>query len=245
MTSIVGILVLLLAILTLGGCGSLPYGYGDASGGYGYGGSYPQVGMPLPMPMDQGYATGYAAPAGVYAPQPYVYGYAEGATVYAPGAPNASPGIDRREREQAQRIRQGLRDGSLTPQEARRLWAEQRRIHGAEARMNADGRLSPQERGRLNAMQNQANRDIYRARHNGAVQSGAPGPMAQPNHGRPVTQPHLGPMARPQGPAGPMMAQGPRMQAPMQAQMRQMRPSVAQPRPAAAQPRRPARAVQR
>jgi hypothetical protein len=104
-----------------------------------------------------------------------------GAPLSRPGDPSASPWIGQREREQADRIRQGLLDGSLTPQEARRLWAEQRRIRATEAQMRAYGYLNPQERARLTAMQNRGSRAIYRARHNGMVRPGTL--MPPPGHG--------------------------------------------------------------
>lgn len=228
MASVIGLIVLLLATLTLGGCAGLPLGalaslansgaygggYGGAYGG-GYGG-YPQgypsaAAIPVPVPMDPGYAGGYAPQAQpYYAPQPYGYNY-NGATAYAPGQgdPTVSAGIDQREREQAARIRQGLRDGSLTPQEAQRLWAEQRRIRGAEGRMMADGSLSPQEQARLTAMQNRAGRDIYNLRHNGVVQPGTPAPQPGVGPAGPI-----GPVAQPQINGAPMP--GPAQVRPMQ-----------------------------
>ncbi len=167
MARIIGLLVLFLVTLTLGGCAGMPLdlnGYGN--GASGYGGSCPQPYGASMVPMAPGYAM--AAPPVVYvpqpqpyyAPQPYAYNY-HGATAYAP----------------ADRIRQGRRDGSLTPQEAQRQWAEQRHLRGAEGRMSADGNRSPYNRGRLNTMQNRANQDIYGARHNGMAQPGAAGPQ--------------------------------------------------------------------
>ena len=211
MGSIIGLLVLFLATLTMGGCAD-PYGYGYGYGGgmsgYGYDGASEAAAMPASVAMDPAYAA--AAQAGgcfpqtqpYYAPQPYAYNY-NGAMAYAPdpppgvagaplpppGDPSARPWIDQREREQVARIRQGLRDGSLTPQEAQRLWAEQHRIRNTETQMRADGYLSPQERARLTAMQNRASQDIYRARHNAIVQPGTPTPPS--GHGP------LGLMAQP------------------------------------------------
>lgn len=171
MASVIGLLVFFLATLTLGGCAGTPYDYGYGAGagmsGYGCGGSCPQpyaAPMPVPMPMAPGYAV--APPAVIYAPQPQPY--------FAPRQPYSYNGAtDHRERDQAARIRAGRRDGSLTPNEARRLGAEQRHIRGAEARMSADGNLSPHEQARLNTRQNHASQDIYRARHNDVVQPGA------------------------------------------------------------------------
>jgi hypothetical protein len=237
MASVIGVLVLFLATLTLGGCAGLPYGAlgalgalgnGGAYGG-GYGGAaYPQgypsaaaIPVPVPVPVDPGYAGGYGPQVQqpYYAPQPYANNY-NGTAVYAPGpnvvgaplGPQGDPRIHRREWDQAARIRQGRRDGSLTPHEAQRLWGEQRRIRGAEGRMGANGNLSPRERGRLNTMQNRASQDIYRGRHNGVVQPGAPGP--QSGNG-------------PVGLVGQHQINGTRMQGPTQTQARPTQPGVA------------------
>lgn len=247
MASIIGLLVLFLATLTLGGCAGMPYGADLGASGYGYGGSCPQpyggsypqpygASMPVPVPMYQGYAT--APPVEVYVPQPQPY-YAPGvaAAPLPPQAdPTARPWSDHRERYQAARIRQGRRDGSLTPHEAQRLSAEQRHIRGAEARMSADGNFSPRERGRLNAMQNRASQDIYRGRHNGMVQPGAAGP--HPGNGpgspmRPMVQPGApGPQSSnvpggPMSPTGQHQINGAQMQGPVQTHARPTQTGVA------------------
>jgi hypothetical protein len=193
MGSISGLLVLFLATLTLGGCaGSYGYGngFGDGMSGYGYDGAN-EAAATAPVALDL--ADAASATAGSYlsqtqpsyTSQPYVYSYngaaantpdppsgVAGAPLSRPGDPSASPWIDQRDREQADRIRQGLLNGSLTPQEARRLWTEQRRIRAIRAQMRAYGYLSPQERARLTARQNRASRAIYRGRHNGMMRSG-------------------------------------------------------------------------
>lgn len=228
MASIIGLLVLFLASLTLGGCAGMPLGYGNAGGGYA---------APCPQPYGGG-MPGYVAaappvvyvPQPLYAPQPYVYA----PTPMAPQGPG--PWIDHRERDQAARIHQGLRDGSLTPHEARRLRAEQGHIRGAEGRMSADGNLGPHEQGRLNTMQNRANQDIYGAGHNGMGQPGATGPQRGNGPVGPmgsVRQPSA-PMARPgNGHAGPMnsmvqpQVSGSQAHGGMQPQARPMQPGAA------------------
>lgn len=77
--------------------------------------------------------------------------------------------IDAREDAQQRRIQDGIRSGAITPQEARRLEAEQQRIQAAEDRMRADGRLDYRERARLGQMQNKADRDISREKHDNQV----------------------------------------------------------------------------
>ena len=65
---------------------------------------------------------------------------------------------------QQQRIEQGLRDGSLTVQEAANLERSQARISQMEARALADGRLSDAERARINEAQNRQSGAIERER---------------------------------------------------------------------------------
>ena len=74
--------------------------------------------------------------------------------------------INQVQREQEQRIQQGLYSGRLTPGEFRRLENQQARIRATEAQMRADGRLTPGEKTHLAQMQARANRDIYRYKHN-------------------------------------------------------------------------------
>ncbi len=85
------------------------------------------------------------------------------------------PRIQQREQYEQQRIQQGIQNGSITPDEARRLEAEQSRIQQKEQRMKSDGNLSQRERARLNEQLNKANRDIYRESHNSQVAGAVPG----------------------------------------------------------------------
>ena len=77
-----------------------------------------------------------------------------------------TPGIDRRERRQSNRIRSGVNNGSLTRREARRLSAQQARIRAHERRARADGRVTARERISLQRQENRASRNIYRKKHN-------------------------------------------------------------------------------
>jgi hypothetical protein len=72
--------------------------------------------------------------------------------------------IDRRQERQDYRIEQGIRDGSLTREEARRLERNQRRIQREEWRAKSDGVLTEHERMRLDAMQDREGRRIARQR---------------------------------------------------------------------------------
>lgn len=77
-----------------------------------------------------------------------------------------TPGIDRRERRQSNRIRHGVNNGSLTRREARRLAAQQARIRAHERRARADGRVTARERVSIQRQENRASRNIYRRKHN-------------------------------------------------------------------------------
>ena len=75
-------------------------------------------------------------------------------------------GINRRERRQSLRIRQGIRSDELTRREAARLAAEQSRIRAYERRSRIDGAgLSRRERARLDSMLDRSSRRIYRQKH--------------------------------------------------------------------------------
>lgn len=85
-----------------------------------------------------------------------------------PPAPAAStPGVDARQHQQHQRIRQGVASGELTPAEAQRLRAEQRAIRRAEHQAKADGVVTPGERRHLQNMQDRAGHHIRHQKHDG------------------------------------------------------------------------------
>ena len=87
-------------------------------------------------------------------------------TLLLPLASFAQGTINAREREQQQRIRQGIRSGELTRIEAARLEAEQARIRSAEARARRSGGVfTLRERARIQRELDQANRHIYRQKH--------------------------------------------------------------------------------
>lgn len=75
-------------------------------------------------------------------------------------APALAQSVDDRLSNQAERISEGIRDGSLTAGEAARLEREQFGIAGEEQRFKSDGSLSPGERRRLWRDENRASRRI-------------------------------------------------------------------------------------
>lgn len=88
----------------------------------------------------------------------------------------ATPGVDRRQENQQDRIGQGVQSGALTPGEAVRLEKEQAAIDRAQGRAGADGVVTPKERARLHRMENRTSRDIYRKKHNRRTAGTADGP---------------------------------------------------------------------
>jgi hypothetical protein len=80
-------------------------------------------------------------------------------------AQSETPGIDRRQANQEQRIDQGIASGQLTEREAARLERQQNRIDRMEDRAKSDGVVTKKERARINAAQDRASRDIFREKH--------------------------------------------------------------------------------
>lgn len=78
-------------------------------------------------------------------------------------------GVDQRHGDQQRRIDHGLRNGSLTPGEARRVEHQQHSIHRQEVRMRDrhGGHLNHYDRALLQHREDRASRHIYRAKHNG------------------------------------------------------------------------------
>ena len=76
-----------------------------------------------------------------------------------------SPGVDKRERHQKQRITQGVRSGALTKEEARALRQEQRAIRQKEREMKSDGVLTREERKELHQDLNEASQNIHEEKH--------------------------------------------------------------------------------
>lgn len=77
----------------------------------------------------------------------------------------SSSDIDRTQANQAARINQGLRDGSLTRREAEALAAEQRRIQALESAAKRDGVVTRGEQAAIKNAQENASRHIYQERH--------------------------------------------------------------------------------
>ena len=74
-------------------------------------------------------------------------------------------GVNQRQKHQQKRIRQGMRSGELTMNEAKKLEKEQARIRRHEIRAKSDGVFTPKERAKLKREQDRASADIYKEKH--------------------------------------------------------------------------------
>jgi uncharacterized membrane protein YebE (DUF533 family) len=75
--------------------------------------------------------------------------------------------IDRRQYNQEQRIRDGVRSGEITRRESYQLETEQARIRELERRAKADGRVDRNERAQIRNAQNAASQHIAQESHDG------------------------------------------------------------------------------
>jgi uncharacterized membrane protein YebE (DUF533 family) len=80
-------------------------------------------------------------------------------------AQTATPGIDRTEVRQQQRIDQGVRSGQLTPQDAARLEKGQAHVDRMVTHAKADGVVTRHERQRIRHVQHVQSHRIHHARH--------------------------------------------------------------------------------
>lgn len=99
-----------------------------------------------------------------------------------PGYPNNSGrslyDVNQTQQNQANRINQGVQNGSLTSQEAARLQNQQTQFAAREASMRASGNgLSVQERARLDNQQDRMSQNIYQQKNDAqGLNPGGPGP---------------------------------------------------------------------
>lgn len=97
--------------------------------------------------------------------------FASTASAQRGGDRNHRAGINQRQDRQQDRIAQGIKSGSLTAREAKRLESLEARFARQEARLRESGDgLSPKERAKLEEELNRLSRDIYRQKHDGQGQ---------------------------------------------------------------------------
>ena len=87
------------------------------------------------------------------------------AVIFAPLAAQAGQ-IQQRINHQEQRIYQGVKNGSLSPKEYKRLERQEDKIEAARLRaIRSSGKLTQAEKYRLNHRLNNASQSIYREKH--------------------------------------------------------------------------------
>ncbi len=76
--------------------------------------------------------------------------------------------MNARDREQQQRIGQGIKSGSLTPGEAANLENKESKLNKEEHNDRAanGGKLTPDEKAKINHQQNKLSKKIYKDKHN-------------------------------------------------------------------------------
>ncbi len=80
-------------------------------------------------------------------------------------AATRDPGVNQRQRNERNRIAQGVRSGELTRDEAKGLRSEQRDIRRLEREYKSDGKLTRDERKDLHQDLNAASKNIYNEKH--------------------------------------------------------------------------------
>lgn len=84
-------------------------------------------------------------------------------TAFASGK---TPVVNKRQQEQSERIKQGIRSGELNKRETAVAVSNQVKIARMEKRAKADGIVTTRESIKLNRELNNASDHIYRAKHN-------------------------------------------------------------------------------
>lgn len=79
------------------------------------------------------------------------------------------PGVNQRQHNQQQRIKQGVRSGELTKEETKDLRNQRNAIRQEEHAYKADGKLTREERKDLHQDMNALSKDIYQEKHDGDV----------------------------------------------------------------------------
>jgi len=88
------------------------------------------------------------------------------ATFIAPAfAGTDDPGVNKRQHRQKDRIKQGVRSGELTKEEAKSLRGEQKAIRQKERAYKSDGTLTKDERKELHQELNESSKHIAEEKH--------------------------------------------------------------------------------
>ena len=111
------------------------------------------------------------------------------------------PGVNRRQANQAARIRAGVQSGELTHDEAEGLRGEIRAIRHEERAMKSDGTLTAAERAKLQSDLDKSSADIHAEKHDAATRPASPARTAQRREVRAARAAALAQPAQPTKPA--------------------------------------------
>jgi Trk K+ transport system NAD-binding subunit len=89
-----------------------------------------------------------------------------GSTAFA-AAQTATPGIDKRQANQQQRIDKGVESGQLNAKEAARLQKGQATVQKMEDKAKSDGKVTKAERAKIHATQDRQSARIAKQKHDG------------------------------------------------------------------------------
>jgi len=89
---------------------------------------------------------------------------AERKPAQAPARPK-TPAVNERQKNQRERIQQGIKSGELTRREAARLREQEARIRADERRAKKDGEVTAAERARLERELRRASENIHDQKH--------------------------------------------------------------------------------
>ncbi len=81
-------------------------------------------------------------------------------------AQTGTKGINKRQKNQQKRIFKGVKNGSVTGKEYKKLQKQQVKTQKAKKRAKSDGKVTKKERFKLHKRLNKNSRTIYRAKHN-------------------------------------------------------------------------------
>ena len=81
-------------------------------------------------------------------------------------AQTGTPGVKKRQKNQQKRIFKGVKNGTVTGKEFKKLQKQQIRTQKAKKRAKSDGKVTKKERVRLHKRQNKNSKSIFRAKHN-------------------------------------------------------------------------------
>ncbi|MBI1805952.1 MAG: hypothetical protein HYR76_02735 [Ignavibacteria bacterium] len=80
-----------------------------------------------------------------------------------------TPVVDKREKNQQARIKEGVKSGELTNRETIRLEKQEGKIKADEMMAKSDGKVTKAERRKLHRELNRESKRVYRAKHNNKV----------------------------------------------------------------------------